>query len=41
MESGRLRVDGIVTHTFPLEKFGDAMRAVREKKCVKAAILMD
>ncbi|KAK9414653.1 putative D-arabinitol dehydrogenase (NADP(+)) [Seiridium unicorne] len=41
IKSGRLRVDGIVTHTFSLEEYGEAIRSVQEKKCVKAAILID
>lgn len=34
-------VRGIVTHTFKLEQFGEALDAVRNKTCIKAAIVYD
>jgi D-arabinitol dehydrogenase (NADP+) len=41
LESGKVNVKGIVDQTFPLERFGDALDAVRNKKCIKAAIVFD
>ncbi|KAI0471876.1 putative sorbitol dehydrogenase [Xylariaceae sp. FL0804] len=41
LESGRIKVDGIVDKTFKLEQFAEALDAVRNKKCIKAAIVMD
>lgn len=41
LETRKVDVRGIVTHTFPLEKFGDALDAVRNKTCIKAAIVFD
>lgn len=41
LESGKVDVTGIVTHTFPLEKFGEALQVIRDKKCVKATIMME
>lgn len=39
LESRKVDVRGVVTHTFPLEKFGEALDAVRMKKCIKATII--
>lgn len=40
LRSGRIRTDGIVTHTFGLEEFGAALDAVRsDRSCLKAAIV--
>ena len=39
IESGKVDVKGIVTHKYGLEAFGEALRAIREKKCIKAAII--
>ncbi|KAF2257845.1 GroES-like protein [Lojkania enalia] len=39
LESRKVDVRGVVTHTFPLEKFGDALDAVRTKRCIKATII--
>lgn len=39
LESRKVDVRGVVTHTFPLEGFGDALDAVRTKKCIKAMIV--
>lgn len=41
LETRKVDVRGIVTHTFPLERFGDALDAVRNKTCIKAAIVFD
>ncbi|KAF2466624.1 NADP-dependent mannitol dehydrogenase [Lindgomyces ingoldianus] len=39
LQSRKVDVRGVVTHTFPLEKFGDALDAMRTKKCIKATII--
>lgn len=41
LESGKVKVEGIVDRTFKLEQFGEALDAVRNKHCIKAAIIMD
>lgn len=41
LESGKVDVTGVVTHTFPLERFGDALEAIRTKASIKAVIVMD
>ena len=41
LESGRVKVEGIVDQTFTLEQFAEALDAVRYKKCIKATIVMD
>jgi D-arabinitol dehydrogenase (NADP+) len=39
LRSGRLQTDGIVTHRFKLDRFGDALDAVRgDASCLKAVI---
>ena len=39
LESGKVNVKDIVSHKYPLKKFGDALDAVRNKQCIKATIL--
>ncbi|KAI1736483.1 putative sorbitol dehydrogenase [Xylaria scruposa] len=39
IESGKVDVKGIVTHEYTLEEFGEALQAIREKKCIKAAVM--
>ena len=39
IESGKVDVKGIVTHKYSLEQFGEALEAIREKKCIKAAVM--
>ena len=39
IESGKVDVKGIVTHKYTLEQFGEALEAIREKKCIKAAVM--
>ena len=40
LRSGRVRTDGIITHTFGLGAFGDALQALRsDPACLKAAIV--
>ena len=41
LESGKVKVDGIVDKTFKLEEYGEALEAIRNKKCIKACIVMD
>lgn len=41
LESRQVDVRGIVDRTFTLEEFGQALDAVRNKECVKAAIVFD
>lgn len=41
LESGKVNVQGIVDKTFKLEQFGEALDAVRNKTCIKAAIVFD
>lgn len=41
LESGKVRVDGIVDRTYKLEQYGEALEAIRNKKCIKACIVMD
>ena len=39
LRTGRVRTDGMVTHRFPLERFGEALAAVGDQGCLKAAIV--
>jgi D-arabinitol dehydrogenase (NADP+) len=40
LRSGRVRTDGIVTHSFPLDAFGEALEALRsDPACLKAVIV--
>lgn len=41
LESRKVDVRGIVTHTYALKDYGEALEAVRTKKCIKATILYD
>lgn len=41
LESGIVNVKGIVDKTFKLEQFGEALDAIRNKSCIKAAIVFD
>lgn len=39
LRSGRVKTDGIVTHRFPLDRYGDALEAlVEDPTCLKAVI---
>jgi D-arabinitol dehydrogenase (NADP+) len=39
LRSGRVRTDGVITHRFSLDRFGDALEAVRsDASCLKAAV---
>lgn len=39
LRSGRVRTDGIVTHRFPLDRFGDAIETARsDARCLKAVV---
>jgi D-arabinitol dehydrogenase (NADP+) len=40
LRSGRVHTEGIVTHTFPLDRYGDALVALRSRSdCLKAVIV--
>jgi D-arabinitol dehydrogenase (NADP+) len=40
LRSGRVRTDGILTHSFDLDGFGDALHALRsDPTCLKSAIV--
>ena len=41
LDSGRVKVDGIVNKTFKLEQWGDCLEAIRNKSAIKAAIVFD
>lgn len=41
LESGVVKVNGIVDAKFRLEQFGEALDAIKNKKCIKAAIMFD
>ena len=41
LESRKVDVRGIVDKTFKLEDFGQALDSIRNKECVKAAIVFD
>lgn len=41
LDSRKIDVTGIVTHKFPLEKFGEALDSIRDKSAVKAAIIFE
>jgi D-arabinitol dehydrogenase (NADP+) len=41
LRSGRVRTEGIITHRFPLDRFGDALESVRgDATCLKAAVVL-
>lgn len=41
MESGKVKVDGIVNKVFKVEQWAEALEAVRNKTAIKAAIVWD
>jgi D-arabinitol dehydrogenase (NADP+) len=38
LRTGRVATDGIVTHTFALEDYADALAALGDRGCVKAVV---
>jgi D-arabinitol dehydrogenase (NADP+) len=41
LRTGRVQTDGIITHRFPLDRFGEALEAVRsDPTCLKAAVVL-
>jgi D-arabinitol dehydrogenase (NADP+) len=39
LRSGRIRHEGLITHTFPLSRYGDALAAVAsDPTCLKAVV---
>lgn len=41
MESGKVKVEGIVNKVFKVEQWAEALEAVRNKSAIKAAIVWD
>lgn len=41
LDSGKVKVDGIVNKTFKLEQWGECLEAMRNKSAIKAAIVFD
>lgn len=41
LESRKVDVRGIVTHTFALKDFGKALDAMRNRTCIKSTIVFD
>jgi threonine dehydrogenase-like Zn-dependent dehydrogenase len=39
LRSGRVNTEGLITHRFPLDRFGDALETVRsDPRCLKAVV---
>jgi D-arabinitol dehydrogenase (NADP+) len=39
LRSGRVRTDGVITHRYPLDAFGDVIETVRtDPRCLKAVV---
>lgn len=38
IKTGRMKVKEMVTHTFPIEQFADALKVMAEKKCMRVVI---
>jgi D-arabinitol dehydrogenase (NADP+) len=39
LRSGRVKTDGVITHRFSLDRFGDALETVRsDPRCLKAVV---
>ena len=41
LDSGKVKVDGIVNKTFKLEQWSECLEAMRNKSAIKAAITFD
>ncbi|KAF8454518.1 chaperonin 10-like protein [Terfezia claveryi] len=41
LDTGKVKVDGIVNKIFPLEKWGECLESMRNKTAIKAAIVFD
>ena len=41
MESGKVKVDGIVNKVFKVDQWAEALEAIRNKTAIKAAIVWD
>ena len=41
LDSGKVKVDGIVNKTFKLEQWAECLEAMRNKTAIKAAITFD
>jgi D-arabinitol dehydrogenase (NADP+) len=39
LESGRLKVDEVITQTFPLSGYGEALAALRSRQGIKNAVM--
>lgn len=41
LDSGKVKVDGIVNKTYKLEQWGECLEAMKNKTAIKAAIVFD
>jgi D-arabinitol dehydrogenase (NADP+) len=41
LDTGKVKVGGIVNKTFKLEQWGECLEAMRNKSAIKAAIVFD
>lgn len=41
LDTGKVKVNGIVNKTFKLEQWGECLEAMRNKSAIKAAIVFD
>ena len=41
LDTGRVKVEGIVNKTFRLEEWGECLESMRNKSVIKAAIVFD
>lgn len=41
LDSGKVKVDGIVNKTFKLEQWGECLESMKNKSAIKAAIVFD
>jgi D-arabinitol dehydrogenase (NADP+) len=41
VDSGKVKVDGVVNKVFRIEKWGECLEAIKNKSAIKAAIVFD
>jgi D-arabinitol dehydrogenase (NADP+) len=41
LDSGKVKVEGIVNKTYKLEQWGECLEAMKNKSAIKAAIVFD
>ncbi|KAI9644306.1 hypothetical protein NHQ30_007663 [Ciborinia camelliae] len=41
LDSGKVKIEGIVNKTFKLEQWGEALESIKNKSAIKAAIVFD